>query len=40
VRTLSSLGSEDFLAILVLFSHLTSLGGWSLWDVAFPYGAS
>jgi ABC-2 type transport system permease protein len=30
----------DFLAILVLFSHLTSLGGWSLWDVAFLYGAS
>lgn len=30
----------DFLAILVLFSRLTSLGGWSLWDVAFLYGAS
>lgn len=30
----------DFLAILVLFSHLTSLERWSLWDVAFLYGAS
>jgi ABC-2 type transport system permease protein len=30
----------DFVAILILFSHLTSLGGWSLWDVAFLYGAS
>ena len=30
----------DFAAILVLFSRLTSLGGWSLWDVAFLYGAS
>lgn len=30
----------DFLAILVLFSQLTSIGGWSLWDVAFLYGAS
>ena len=30
----------DFLLILVVFSHLTSLGGWSLWEVAFLYGAS
>jgi ABC-2 type transport system permease protein len=30
----------DFLVILVLFSRLTSLGGWSLWEVAFLYGAS
>lgn len=30
----------DFLAILVLFSNITSLGGWSLWEVAFLYGAT
>jgi ABC-2 type transport system permease protein len=30
----------DFLVIVVLFSRLTSLGGWSLWEVAFLYGAS
>jgi viologen exporter family transport system permease protein len=30
----------DFLVILVVFSRLTSLGGWSLWEVAFLYGAS
>ena len=30
----------DFLVILVLFTQLTSLAGWSLWEVAFLYGAS
>ena len=30
----------DFLVIAVLFSRVTSLGGWSLWEVAFLYGAS
>ena len=30
----------DFLVIVVLFSRLTSLGGWTLWEVAFLYGAS
>ena len=30
----------DFLVILVLFSQMTSLGGWSLWEVGFLYGAS
>lgn len=30
----------DFLVILVLFSRLTSLGTWSLWEVGFLYGAS
>jgi ABC-2 type transport system permease protein len=30
----------DFLVIAVIFSRLTSLGGWSLWEVAFLYGAS
>ena len=30
----------DFLVILVVFSRLTSLGGWSLWEVGFLYGAS
>jgi ABC-2 type transport system permease protein len=30
----------DFLVILVLFSRLTSLRTWSLWEVGFLYGAS
>jgi ABC-2 type transport system permease protein len=30
----------DFLVIVVLFSQVTSLGGWSLWEVGFLYGAS
>lgn len=30
----------DFLVILVLFSRLTSLRTWSLWEVGFMYGAS
>ena len=30
----------DFLVILIVFSRLTSLGGWSLWEVGFLYGAS
>lgn len=30
----------DFMVILVIFTQLTSLGGWSLWEVAFLYGAS
>lgn len=28
----------DFVVVLVLFSHITALGGWSLWEVAFLYG--
>jgi ABC-2 type transport system permease protein len=28
----------DFVVVLVLFSHVTALGGWSLWEVAFLYG--
>ena len=28
----------DFIVVLVLFSHITALGGWSLWEVAFLYG--
>lgn len=41
LQAVGALGATflDFLAILVLFSHLTSLGGWSLWEVAFLYGA-
>jgi ABC-2 type transport system permease protein len=30
----------DFIAILILFSRVSSLGGWSLWEVAFLYGTS
>lgn len=30
----------DFVAIAVLFSHLPSLRGWSLWEVALLYGAT
>ena len=30
----------DFLVILVVFSQLTSLGTWSLWEVGFLYGTS
>ena len=30
----------DFLVIGILFTQLTSLAGWSLWEVAFLYGAS
>lgn len=29
----------DFIAILVIFSHLPHLGGWSLIEVAFLYGS-
>ena len=28
----------DFIVVLVLFSHITALGGWTLWEVAFLYG--
>jgi ABC-2 type transport system permease protein len=28
----------DFVTVLVLFSHVPALGGWSLWQVAFLYG--
>jgi ABC-2 type transport system permease protein len=28
----------DFVVVLVLFSHIKALGGWSLWEVAFLYG--
>lgn len=31
---------SDFVAVLVIFSHLPRLGGWSLPEVAFLYGAS
>lgn len=31
---------SDFLAILVLFSHLPALGGWSLPQVSFLYGVA
>lgn len=30
----------DFVTVLVLFSHVPVLGGWSLWQVAFLYGFS
>lgn len=30
----------DFLVIVVLFSQVTSFGGWSLWEIGFLYGAS
>ncbi|MBV9256341.1 MAG: ABC-2 family transporter protein [Actinobacteria bacterium] len=30
----------DFVAIAVLFGRVTTLGGWSLYEVAFLYGAS
>lgn len=30
----------DFLAILVIFQHLSALGGWSLEEVAFLYGSA
>lgn len=30
----------DFIVILVIFEQLPTLGGWSLWEVAFLYGAS
>jgi len=30
----------DFVTVLVLFSHIPALGGWSLWQVAFLYGFS
>jgi ABC-2 type transport system permease protein len=37
---LSSFGVTfiDFVVVLVLFSHIDALGGWSLWEVAFLYG--
>jgi ABC-2 type transport system permease protein len=28
----------DFIVVLVLFSHITALGGWSLWEIGFLYG--
>jgi ABC-2 type transport system permease protein len=28
----------DFIVVLVLFSHISALRGWSLWQVAFLYG--
>jgi ABC-2 type transport system permease protein len=28
----------DFVVVLVLFSHIDALRGWSLWEVAFLYG--
>jgi ABC-2 type transport system permease protein len=30
----------DFLAVLVIFTHIPTLGGWSLPEVAFLYGVS
>jgi ABC-2 type transport system permease protein len=30
----------DFLAILIIFSHVPSIGGWSLSEVMFLYGAT
>ena len=30
----------DFIAVLVIFAHLTTLGGWSLPEVGFLYGTS
>ena len=30
----------EFVAVLVIFSHLRALGGWSLYEVAFLYGAA
>jgi ABC-2 type transport system permease protein len=30
----------DFAALLVVFSHVRQLAGWSLWEVAFLYGLS
>lgn len=30
----------DFIVILVIFEQLPTLGGWSLWEVAFLYGTS
>jgi ABC-2 type transport system permease protein len=40
VDMLSSFGANfvDFIVILVLFSHIPALRGWSLWQVAFLYG--
>jgi ABC-2 type transport system permease protein len=37
---LSSFGINfvDFIVVLVLFSHIPALRGWSLWQVAFLYG--
>lgn len=42
LQAVGTLGATflDFLVILVLFVHLDQLRGWSLWEVAFLYGAS
>jgi ABC-2 type transport system permease protein len=42
LQVVGNLGATvlDFLVIAVLFARLPSLEGWSLWEVAFLYGAS
>jgi ABC-2 type transport system permease protein len=40
IDVISSFGINfvDFVVVLVLFSHVSALRGWSLWEVAFLYG--